>query len=263
MIFFGFAHGMWSTHMCGTGHLSVKHGLHTLHCACTHFQCGSNWVHFPCWFPWCGFNGFSCIKKVPISMWFSWRWQRAMLAEWKSRQTSALTDVQPHSHTCNTTLFWTAWIKNFQPWGQSVKFKYCLRYIPCHKKYWPDWPQGVCVCVQSLCFTGVLCESGFRNNVTRNIDKTARLHMPAMFICTQHCSPYFRWDTGQGQIMPMGAGIANSVKVCTCEWHQLWSRKSMVWVHFWCHLQGLKLCSCACMCVWLSGTMLQDLLLWS
>ncbi len=55
--------------------------------------------------------------------------------------------------------------------------------------------------------------------------------------------------------------IANSVKVCKCEWHQLWSRKSMVWVHFWCHLQGLKLCSCGCMCVWLSGTMLQDLLL--
>ncbi len=40
--FFSFAHGMRSTHIYVTGHLSVKRSLHTLHCACAHFQCGLN-----------------------------------------------------------------------------------------------------------------------------------------------------------------------------------------------------------------------------
>ena len=42
----------WEAPICAAGHMLVKCGLHTLHCACAHFQCGSNWVHFPRWFPW-------------------------------------------------------------------------------------------------------------------------------------------------------------------------------------------------------------------
>ncbi len=180
------------------------------------------------------------------------RWERAMLAEWKLRQTSALTDVQPHSHTCNTTLSWTAWIKNFWPWGQCVKFKYCLRYhVP--KKYWQDWPQEGCVCVQSLYFIWVLFEL-WEERFQKGCDQKYRQDCQTAHASYVHLYPtlfslfHMRNRAGADHACECSWCIANSVKVRKCKWHQLGSHKSMVWVHFWCRLQGLKLCSCACMC---------------